>query len=70
MTAAVGLPTLRLVRWSMEDLDIKGFQVGEIREYGQEEIYSLLRIDKMKLDRPLGNRKGNSYGSRGNKNRR
>lgn len=44
MTAAVGLPTLRLVRWSVESLDIKGMDVGEIREYEKEELYRLLNI--------------------------
>lgn len=70
MTAAVGFPTLRLVRWSMEDLTIRGFQVGEIREYGQEEIYTLLKIDKRVLLKPSLNRPGKSFSSQRNKNRR
>lgn len=45
MTAAVGYPTLRLVRFSMENLNIKGFEVGEVREFIQEEIYTLLKLD-------------------------
>ncbi|MCH7408046.1 pseudouridine synthase [Belliella sp. DSM 111904] len=45
MTAAVGHPTLRLVRYSMEKLTIAGFAVGEVREYGEKEIYDALRID-------------------------
>ncbi|MDN3669401.1 pseudouridine synthase [Echinicola jeungdonensis] len=49
MTAAVGFPTLRLVRWSMEGLNIDGFEVGEIREYRQEEIYHLLKVNPKKL---------------------
>lgn len=44
MTAAVGFPTLRLVRWSMEELTISGFDVGEVREFTQEEIYRLLHL--------------------------
>ncbi|WP_186755872.1 pseudouridine synthase [Echinicola salinicaeni] len=44
MTAAVGYPTLRLVRWSMENLNIQGFDVGEVREFEQTEIYRLLRV--------------------------
>ncbi|MCH6233748.1 pseudouridine synthase [Cognataquiflexum rubidum] len=44
MTAAVGYPTLRLVRWSMENLTIAGFTSGEVREFGKEEIYKLLKI--------------------------
>jgi 23S rRNA pseudouridine2457 synthase len=46
MTASVGFPTLRLIRWSMEDLTIEGYGVGEIREFSREEIYSLLNIRK------------------------
>ncbi|NVK48373.1 MAG: pseudouridine synthase, partial [Cyclobacteriaceae bacterium] len=42
MTAAVGFPTLRLVRWAVEKLTIEGFQVGEVREMGQDEIYRAL----------------------------
>jgi 23S rRNA pseudouridine2457 synthase len=49
MTAAVGFPTLRLVRWSMENLNIQGYKVGEVREFTQEEIYHLLRVDPGKL---------------------
>lgn len=49
MTAAVGYPTLRLVRWSMEELSIEGFEVGEIREMGQEEIYKLLNVTERKI---------------------
>ena len=44
MTAAVGLPTLRLVRWSIESLNIEGMEVGELREYEKEELYRLLNI--------------------------
>ncbi|UCS94885.1 pseudouridine synthase [Echinicola marina] len=49
MTAAVGYPTLRLVRWSMENLNIQGFEVGEVREFEQTEIYRLLKVDQGKL---------------------
>ena len=49
MTAAVGYPTLRLVRWSMEDLTIEGFEVGEVREFSQEEVYKLLKVDRKRL---------------------
>lgn len=44
MTAAVGFPTLRLVRWSMEKLSIEGFGVGEVREMGQDEVYRALGL--------------------------
>ncbi|WP_339900760.1 pseudouridine synthase [uncultured Cyclobacterium sp.] len=44
MTAAVGFPTLRLVRWSVENLTIEGFEVGEVRSFDQKSIYSSLGI--------------------------
>ncbi|KEO72171.1 pseudouridine synthase [Anditalea andensis] len=67
MTAAAGYPTLRLVRWSMEDLTIEGFEVGEVRSYSREEIYSLLRIEPGKFK--LGEAKSPHFPNR-NKNRR
>jgi|SRR5690554_2045607 len=58
MTAAVGFPTLRLVRWSVEDLTIEGYAVGEIREYERDNIYALLNLDKRKFSTsPKGGRK-------------
>lgn len=65
MTAAVGLPTLRLVRWGMENLTIEGFAVGEVREYSQFDLYKLLEIKK--LPRKYSNRPGQSRTSRYNK---
>jgi 23S rRNA pseudouridine2457 synthase len=44
MTAAVGHPTLRLVRWSMEKITIEGFEVGEVREMDEESIYHKLGL--------------------------
>lgn len=44
MTAAVGFPTLRLVRWSMEKISIEGFQVGEVREMDEETVYHKLGL--------------------------
>jgi 23S rRNA pseudouridine2457 synthase len=32
MTAAVGLPTLRLVRWSVGEWSLEGIAPGEVRE--------------------------------------
>lgn len=69
MTAAVGFPTLRLVRWSMEDLSIDGYEVGEVRSYEQEEIYALLKINKNALLKPSGGRSG-KFRPKRNKNRR
>lgn len=70
MTASVGFPTLRLIRWSVENLNIAGYAVGEVREFSQEEIYTLLKIDKRELMRTPGGESRKSFNSRGNKNRR
>jgi len=67
MTAAVGFPTLRLVRWSMEGLTIEGYEVGEVREFSQQEIYRLLAIDPKKLK---GAGSFSPKGHNRNKNRR
>jgi 23S rRNA pseudouridine2457 synthase len=53
MTASVGFPTLRLIRWSMEDLTIQGYAVGEIKQFSQDEIYHLLKINKQKISKTL-----------------
>ena len=44
MTAAVGFPTLRLVRYAMENLSIEGFEVGEVREMDRSTLLDLLKI--------------------------
>ncbi|HKK39272.1 MAG TPA: pseudouridine synthase [Cryomorphaceae bacterium] len=44
MTAAVGLPTLRLVRWAIEDLNLADFEAGEVREFQKNEIVKLLKL--------------------------
>ncbi|WP_158860749.1 pseudouridine synthase [Lunatibacter salilacus] len=44
MTAAAGFPTLRLVRWAIEDLTIKGFESGQVEELSRKAIYSSLGI--------------------------
>jgi 23S rRNA pseudouridine2457 synthase len=49
MTAAIGFPTLRLVRWSMENLTIAGFSVGEVKEMEREDIYNLLHVTEKKM---------------------
>lgn len=43
MTAAVGLPTLRLVRWSMENLTLAGLAPGEWRDLTPQELAALRR---------------------------
>lgn len=44
MCAAVGSPVLRLVRISMEELDILGWASGEIREFTRAELTRYLHI--------------------------
>lgn len=48
MTAAVGFPTLRLVRKSMEKINILGFKVGEVQEMDQETVYHKLGLTGFK----------------------
>lgn len=44
MTAAVGFPTLRLVRSCIEKIKLENMQPGQVREIKQEDIFSLLNI--------------------------
>ena len=43
MTAAAGFPTLRLVRWSMENLTLAGLQPGQWRDLTGAELVTLKR---------------------------
>lgn len=42
MTAAVGFPTLRLVRYQIQGLDLSDMKVGEVKEISEKEIYQKL----------------------------
>lgn len=53
MTAAVGLPTLRLVRWALGSLTLAGLQPGEWRELTAPELAELRGPDA-KPAAPLG----------------
>jgi 23S rRNA pseudouridine2457 synthase len=44
MTASVGFPTLRLIRYRIEKLSIKGLEPGKIRELSKYEMYNMLLI--------------------------
>lgn len=44
MTAAVGFPTLRLVRWAIEDFTAEGMAPGEVREVSRVELMKGLRL--------------------------
>ena len=44
MTAAVGFPTLRLVRYRIERITIEGLRPGEMSMISGKELYNLLKI--------------------------
>ena len=44
MVQAVGHPCTRLIRLSIEDIELEDMQPGEIREMNQEEFYARLRL--------------------------
>lgn len=46
MTAAVGFPTLRLVRVCMEMLKLGMMQPGEVKEVTEEKFFACLKIEK------------------------
>ncbi len=52
MTAAVGFPTLRLVRFSMEKITLDGMAAGEVRELSQEQVYRYLGLTGFAQPRP------------------
>ncbi len=48
MTAVVGFPTLRLVRWRMENLFLTDMQPAQVRELAQAEREQLFKRLKLK----------------------
>lgn len=44
MTAAVGFPTLRLVRWAIEGVTAAGMRPGDVREVGRSALLQALHI--------------------------
>ncbi len=46
MTASVGFPTLRLIRYRIEKITIERLQPGEMKILSQGEMYNLLKITK------------------------
>ena len=52
MTAAVGFPTLRLVRFSMEKITLDRMEAGEVRELSQELVYRSLGLTGFAQPRP------------------
>lgn len=55
MTAAVGFPTLRLVRWAIGHLTADGMQPGEVRELDPDELTKLLGTSRPTHARPAQN---------------
>ena len=49
MTAAVGCPTLRLIRYRIEDITLENLHPGEMKSLPKQELYNLLKIKKDKL---------------------
>ncbi len=46
MTAQAGFPTLRLIRYRIEQLTVEGLAPGEMRMLDRQEIYSLLFAER------------------------
>lgn len=46
MTAYAGYPTLRLIRYRIENINLKNLHPGEMKTISQQELYNLLKIYK------------------------
>lgn len=46
MTASVGFPALRLIRYRIEKISLEGLQPGEMKKITTQELYNLLQIHK------------------------
>ena len=44
MTAAVGCPTLRLIRYRIEEVTLENLHPGEMKKIPKQELYNLLKI--------------------------
>ena len=44
MTAAVGFPTLRLVRWAIESITAEGMVPGQVRELSRAALLQGLKL--------------------------
>lgn len=47
MTAAVGCPTLRLIRYRIEQITLENLYPGEMKNIPKQELYNLLKIKKI-----------------------
>jgi 23S rRNA pseudouridine2457 synthase len=48
MTAKIGFPALRLLRYRIEKLTLEGMEPGDLREFSKEELFPLLGIGQKK----------------------
>lgn len=59
MTAALGFPTLRLIRVAIENLELENMQPGDIRQLDKQEMYTLLHLSlSSSHPAPPGRREG------------
>ena len=67
MTAAVGFPTLRLIRWAIGPWTVDGLSPGESREIGRTEAEAVLATGRRELPavRPNGRRSRSASRVRG-----
>ena len=47
MTASVGCPTLRLIRYRIEQITLENLYPGEMKNIPKQELYNLLKIKKI-----------------------
>jgi 23S rRNA pseudouridine2457 synthase len=48
MTAAIGCPTLRLIRYRIEGITLEILRPGEMKNISKKELYNLLQLKKDK----------------------
>jgi 23S rRNA pseudouridine2457 synthase len=56
MTAAVGFPTLRLIRYRIEKISLTDLHAGEMKSISKQELYNLLKIQKINKDGKINDR--------------
>ena len=44
MTAAIGHPTLRLIRFSIEGININGMHPGDVKEFAKQDFINLMHL--------------------------
>ena len=56
MTAAVGFPTLRLIRYRIEKITLDNLLPGKMKIISKQELYNLLKIKKENKDDKINDR--------------